>query len=257
MDYVLHNILMSLRVGTFNILNTSCRYAERKPLITETLRGLECDIIGIQEVNFDYNIEDISLPGYKLIRGQSTKPVMRATEAVFKIDGNCMLVKDTLRVLNTHTLVFSTQLHCALMVWVEFNELELLCVCLHLDAKNVNLRLTELKELFEFLDGFRDVPTIVVGDFNSKPGSAPYSLMSASFRSAYKEANGQEPILTFPTGLMGPHVVIAYNLTLDYIWFRGPWKTEKASLACSYSDVNLFASDHYAVRAALNGEDSG
>mmetsp|Transcript_10799 Transcript_10799/g.21141 ORF Transcript_10799/g.21141 Transcript_10799/m.21141 type:complete len:248 (-) Transcript_10799:3265-4008(-) len=242
---------MTLKVATFNILNTSCRYPERKPLITETLEGLDCDIIGLQEVNFQSNIEDISLPGYTVIKGQSREPIFRATEPDFRIDGNCMLIKENIRVIRDHTLVFSTVNRCALLVWVEFQGVEVICVSVHLDAKDVNKRLTEIQELLAFLDDYTGIPTLIVGDFNSKPGSVPYTLMSQTHVSAYKQALGEEPILTFPTGLMGEHAVIAYNLTLDYIWMKGPWTSTSAGIACSYADLNLFASDHYAVKAEL------
>jgi len=42
-----------------------------------------------------------------------------------------------------------------------------------------------------------------MGDFNAEPRSKTYEYLmnEAGFRSAYKEANGSEPEITFPTGL--------------------------------------------------------
>jgi nocturnin len=240
---------MELRVGTFNILNTSCRYPERKPLITETLRSLDCHIIGVQEVNFSKNIEDISLPGYTLLTGAITEPVVHAKEPEFRIDGNAILVRDGLRVTQTQTLVFQSKRRCALLAWIEANGAEFIFVCTHLDNRSVDVRLSELQELFAFLAAYESVPTIIVGDFNCNPKSPPYVLVSQTYKSAYVEVHREEPVLTFPTGLMGEHVALYYKLTLDYIWLKGPWTASQAEITCSYADETLFASDHYAVWA--------
>jgi nocturnin len=240
---------MELRVGTFNILNTSCRYSERKPLITDTLRSLDCHIIGVQEVNFSKNIEDISLPGYTLLTGAITAPIVHAEDPEFRIDGNAILVKDGLRVTQTQTIVFQSKRRCAILAWIEANGAEFIFVCTHLDARSDDTRLSEVQELLAFLAAYAPIPTIITGDFNCNPKTSPYVLLSQTYKSAYVEVHGEEPVLTFPTGLMGEHVCLYYRLTVDYIWLKGPWTASQAEITCSYADENLFASDHYALWA--------
>ena len=65
--------------------------------------------------------------------------------------------------------------------------------------------------------------TIVVGDFNADPGEPAYARMrAAGFRSAYAEANGAEPAVTWPSGLQAPAMDTDGDPDcLDYIWVRG------------------------------------
>jgi endonuclease/exonuclease/phosphatase (EEP) superfamily protein YafD len=60
-----------------------------------------------------------------------------------------------------------------------------------------------------------------MGDFNAEPRSETYKhLLSAGFRSSYVSANGNEPPITFPTGLKAPHMDTDPPMTLDYIFYR-------------------------------------
>ena len=42
----------TVRVVTYNILNTKDRYIEREPFLKETLHGFDADIVSLQEVAF-------------------------------------------------------------------------------------------------------------------------------------------------------------------------------------------------------------
>lgn len=59
---------MEVSLGTFNILNTACRYLERQPLILSTLKYMDCDFVGVQEVNYSVNLPPIESIGWEALR---------------------------------------------------------------------------------------------------------------------------------------------------------------------------------------------
>jgi mRNA deadenylase 3'-5' endonuclease subunit Ccr4 len=76
---------MNIRVGTFNILNTSCRYQERKELVRDTIKQMDCDVLGLQEINYNENLELFDLETYNLYFASLPTPMLKS-EPEFRID---------------------------------------------------------------------------------------------------------------------------------------------------------------------------
>ena len=88
--------------------------------------------------------------------------------------------------------------------------------------------------LLDWLDGAPTTDaTIAMGDFNADPDEPTYARMrGAGFRSAYAEANGAEPAVTWPSGLQAPAMDTDGDPgCLDYIWVRGAVRVVDARLA--------------------------
>jgi endonuclease/exonuclease/phosphatase family metal-dependent hydrolase len=95
-----------------------------------------------------------------------------------------------------------------------------------------------------------------MGDFNADPDEpAPVRLRAAGFRSAYAEANGAEPAVTWPSGLIAPAMDTDGDPEcLDYIWLRGDVRVASARLVFDRpapEDPTLFPSDHLGIAARL------
>jgi endonuclease/exonuclease/phosphatase family metal-dependent hydrolase len=95
---------------------------------------------------------------------------------------------------------------------------------------------------------------IVVGDFNAGPREPAYAAMSAAgFTSAYAGANGAEPPVTWPSGLVAPAMdADGEPDCLDYIWVRGAVAVEDARLVfdrAAVGDPTLYPSDHFGLAA--------
>jgi endonuclease/exonuclease/phosphatase family metal-dependent hydrolase len=95
-----------------------------------------------------------------------------------------------------------------------------------------------------------------MGDFNADPTEpAVQRIRSSGYRSAIAEANGNEPAVTWPSGLQGPAVdTDGRPACLDYIWLRGPVRAASARLAFDRpdpGDPGLFPSDHLGISARL------
>jgi endonuclease/exonuclease/phosphatase family metal-dependent hydrolase len=243
---------LRLKTGTFNILNSTDWYHSRRPLILNTITNMDCDVIGFQEVNFDVNGPDLqSIPGYQFIVGQSTSPITKAEFPDFKIDGNAALVKDDWTVESSETLVYDCQYRCALLIRLSKEGRKVLFVVTHLEWLDETIRASQVSQLLQRLEQSTDVPVVIAGDFNCYPDSISYFTMSLAFRSAYLEAEGQEPILTFPTGHTSPGVAVIRAGTVDYIWLRGPVSAASGRILTDFDSEEVFASDHYAVRVDL------
>ncbi len=58
-------------------------------------------------------------------------------------------------------------------------------------------------KLVGWLNQYRRVPKqVVAGDFNEIPTGLAIQYMKQSFRSAYADVHGREPLATFPTALV-------------------------------------------------------
>ena len=77
-----------------------------------------------------------------------------------------------------------------------------------------------------------------MGDFNADPAEpGPARLRDAGFRSAYAEANGAEPAVTWPSGLQAPAMDTDGDPEcLDYVWVRGAVRVESARLVFDRPD---------------------
>jgi endonuclease/exonuclease/phosphatase family metal-dependent hydrolase len=98
--------------------------------------------------------------------------------------------------------------------------------------------------------------TIAMGDFNADPDEPTHArMLAAGFRSAYAEANGAEPAVTWPSGLQAPAMDTDGDPDcLDYIWVRGAVRVVDARLAFDRpdpEDPTLYPSDHLGISAHL------
>jgi endonuclease/exonuclease/phosphatase family metal-dependent hydrolase len=127
---------------------------------------------------------------------------------------------------------------------------------LHHVVGDAALRDEQAAALVAWLGASPVATQVVVGDFNATPGEPTYARMvAAGYRSAYREANGDEPTVTWPSGLQAPAMdTDGRPGCLDYIWLRGAVAAESAMLAWhrpAVDDPTLYPSDHVGVAAVL------
>jgi len=239
---------MNIRVGTFNILNTSCRYQERKGLVRDTIRQIDCDILGLQEINYNENLELFDLEAYNLYFASLPSPMLK-TEPEFRIDGNAILIKKSFEVLSELKFVYSNQLRIAQILKVRKDDFEFLVVNTHLDHLSDSVRMTQVNELLEYLSNVPGDTCVCTGDYNFLPDSSPYYQMSKVFRSACFTVLNKEPQVTFPTGLIGKYADIDEYGCFDYIWSKGRIVPSACSVVRDCGSDSIWASDHYPVLA--------
>ena len=242
-----------LRVATLNILNLADRWEERLPLLLADMAALQPDLIGLQEVVYPMQQDRVlGAAGegrYEAFRGWAGRPEY----------GNSLLVKAPLEATDLERLDLGMQraAHRVRIVLPGGARLVFAVVHLHHVPGDAAARESQAVALLAWLDA---APThdamVVVGDFNAPPGEPAESRMrEAGFRSAYAEANGENPAVTWPSGLQAPAMdTDGAPSCLDYIWLRGALTAEDARLFAdrpAVGDPTLYPSDHVGIAAHL------
>lgn len=242
-----------LHVATFNILNLADRWVERLPLILTDMAALQPDLLGLQEVV--YVMQQDRLIGaagegyYATLRGWAGRPEY----------GNSLLIREPLAGRDVERLDLGLQRAAHRTVIDLPAGLRLLVAVTHLHhaVPATAERDEQAGALIDWLASAPDTDaTIVMGDFNADPAEPAYARMvAAGFRSAFTEANGAEPAVTWPSGLQAPAMDTDGDPDcLDYIWLRGAARAVDARLAFDRADPDdpsLYPSDHFGVAAHL------
>jgi endonuclease/exonuclease/phosphatase family metal-dependent hydrolase len=249
-----HNAPMDpLHIATLNIRNLADRWEERLPLLLADMAALQPDLLGLQEVVYPLQQDRVlgaaGVGRYESTRGWAGRPEY----------GNALLVREPLVAGDAERLDLGLT-RSATRVRIALPEgATLLAVVTHLH--HVTADEAERDEQARLLvDWVADAPSVdaqvVMGDFNAEPNEPTYARMrAAGFRSAYAEANGAEPDVTWPSGLEAPAKdTDGPPGCLDYIWVRGPVTVESCRLVFdrpAVDDHGLYPSDHLGLAARL------
>jgi endonuclease/exonuclease/phosphatase family metal-dependent hydrolase len=243
----------SVLVATLNIRNIADRWAERLPLLLADMAALQPDVMGLQECVFP--VQQDRLLGaagearYDTFRGWAGRPEY----------GNAILVREgvTAGEPERHDLGHNRSALRVPLEWPSGDRLAFVVTHLHHLVPDEAVRDRQAAALIEWLDSRRDgTPEVVVGDFNAEPVERAYARMvGAAFRSAYSEANGSEPAVTWPSGIQAPGMdTDGEPGCLDYIWLRGDVTAESARLTFdrpAAGDATLYPSDHIGLAARI------
>ena len=241
---------MKLRVGTFNILNTSCRYQERKHLVRLAIDEMDCDVLGIQELNLQVNCEVFDLDKYCMSTVLLPVPMIKPDPS-FRIDGNCVLVRKGIEVVKEERFVYSNQERVAQVLVLCKEGIQFTVVNTHLDHLSEEIRESQLTELLSHLSSSNHSNIICTGDFNFLPEGRPYNLISKTFKSSYLQIHLKEPQLTFPTGLIGDYADLDEYGCFDYIWIQNSISVQDSQVLRNCGSGQIWASDHYPLYSDL------
>ncbi|HEY8869903.1 MAG TPA: endonuclease/exonuclease/phosphatase family protein [Candidatus Limnocylindrales bacterium] len=248
----------SIHVATLNIRNLADRWDERLPLLLADMAALQPDLLGLQEVV--YPLQQDRLIG---AAGAGHYIALRAWAGRSEY-GNALLVRSSLESVAIDRLDLGNA-RSALNAAVQLpggGRIAIVVTHLHHKALEEGIRDEQARLLLDWIDPgsagneSSGTPQVVVGDFNAGPDEPAYRRMrAAGFRSAYLEANGAEPAVTWPSGLEAPGKdTDGEPDCLDYVWVRGPLEVESAGLAFdrpAVADSTLYPSDHLGLSARL------
>lgn len=248
-----------LSVLTLNLRNLADRWDERLPLLLAEFAVLQPDVAGLQEVV--YVMQQDRLLGasgagqYEARRGWAGRPEY----------GNALLLRagrswragssgegDRLDLGLARSAHQAVLRHSAGPI-----SMRVVNTHLHHEIDGAAQRDAQVESLLGWLDGLPPAQaSIVTGDFNAAPTEpACARMIAAGFRSAFREANGAEPDVTWPSGLIAPAMDTDGDpACLDYVWVRGAVRTVGARLCFdrpAVDDPTLFPSDHRGVLVEL------
>jgi endonuclease/exonuclease/phosphatase family metal-dependent hydrolase len=245
-----------LTVATLNIRNLADRWDERLPLLLADMSALQPDVVGLQEVVFpmqqDRLIGAAGARRYQSFRGPADRPEY----------GNALLVADELatRVTDVERLDLGLgRSALRLLLALDDRTTALIAVThLHHVPADEAARDEQARRLMEWIAAapVTDLQ-VVVGDFNAEPDEpACERIRSHGYRSAFAEANGADPDVTWPSGLQAPAMDTDGDPgCLDYVWLRGDLRARSARLAFdrpAVGDPTLYPSDHLGIVAELD-----
>jgi len=229
-------------VTTLNVRNTADRWRERAPLLVEQLADLDPDIVGLQEVR--------RFPGQARWIARHTGPqgppwaVRPAYKTGLKRFWEGVAVLSRLPVSGHDRQGLEGQSRVAQRVTVVLPDGGTLDVYnTHLADSDVGVRTAQARRLLAWMDERPDVAQVLVGDLNSRPGSAPIKVLTSRLRSAYALVHGTEPPKTVPG-----------NGVLDYVLVNDLVVVLDARVTLdrpSPDDPSLLPSDHFGVTATI------
>jgi len=240
-------------VATLNILNLADRWAERLPLILADMAALQPDLLGLQECVYvmqqDRLIGAAGEARYGVVRGWAGRPEY----------GNSLLVREPLVAAEEDRLDlgFNRAAHRAVIALPGGTSVLVVVTHLHHLGPDEAVRDEQARQLLEWLATAPPTDAqIVMGDFNADPAEPAVARMRANgFSSAYAEANGSDPAVTWPSGLQAPAMdTDGSPECLDYIWIRGAVRVASARLGFdrpAADDPTLYPSDHLGIVAHL------
>ena len=226
-------------VATLNVRNTADRWRERAPLLVEQLVELDPDVVGLQEVR--------RFPGQaRWIAREAGRPwTVRADyKTGWKALWEGIALLSRFPVTGHGRCRLGGDSRVAQRTTVELPDGRSLDVYdTHLADGHVDLRTAQARRLLEWMDERPDTPQVVLGDFNSRPGSAPVRVLTGRLRSAHALAHGSEPPRTAVGG-----GVLDYVFVNELVEVVDAWVTFDRP---SPADPALLPSDHLGVAARL------
>ena len=267
--------MTTLQIVTLNLANDLLYWHERAPLILAELERLAPDVVTFQEVSLPFNnaqwLAD-RLTGYTahLCAGTGHREHSEASAVLSRLP---VLEHDRLLLGAQHRVVQRVIVDAGGEHWEVAN------AHLHWSLRDDDVRAGQVRRLMSWLRG--DLPTVVCGDFNAKPGWRAVNAARERFVSAYAATHGgHEPEYTFPTPLwravpLGPigrrlvtrvvlpaftHRRAPWRTTLDYIFVDEQVCVETCEVAF---DVPLpgrpwvYPSDHLGLAANLRRRPDG
>ncbi len=251
---------IQVKVATINLHNRADRWSERRHLLVSQLIELAPDLIALQELSVpirqghwlckqvNYRLSGSGKIPYTLVQ----KPFQHLLQGALQAVG----VLSRLPVLYHESINLGYGGRVALRVHVELpshQTMDFVSAQLHDVAYEKEAREEQAMKLVGWLNSHKHVPIqVMAGDFNEAPGGLAVSYIKQSFRSAYEERYGREPLATYPTYLAATDAPAA---CLDYIFSSAAvQKVTHAGLfgnVAAREDDTLYPSDHVGLVATL------
>ena len=250
---------MRVELATFNIRNVTDRYTERMPHLGRAFAALNADIVGLQEVTTSDGgpgqpRQDDFLSGQ--VPERHYKSLLSPHAARSTWNNAIMYAVGEFSVHETLRLSTGRSAHRVLLMY-EGRSLWFANTHLHHVPEEPGIRAEQAQAIVGWMAAAPGADcTFIVGDFNTPPFEPAYQVMlRGGYRSAFAQANGAEPAVTWPSGIQAETMdTDGEPNCLDYIWYSGAVSVVSARLSANEhveGDPTLYPSDHFAIVATV------
>ena len=258
--------MFAFKAATINLRGRSRRWLARRHLLVGQLVDDLPDIVAFQEVSL--LIGQISWLARQVnirLTGDSRRPyrVIQMRHDRLRQTFQAVGIMTRLSVIYHDSLSLEFAGHVALRANVELpagaagtrrQSLDFVSVQLDPRPDGREVRLEQVMSLVGWINEKRRVPLqVIAGDFGEGPNGAAVAFLRQSYRSAYAEARGCDPLATYPTNLVQPQPVPA--VCLDYV-FLSPavYRVTAAGIfgdKAAADDETLYPSEHVGLQVGL------
>jgi endonuclease/exonuclease/phosphatase family metal-dependent hydrolase len=258
--------MFAFTAATINLRGRVDRWLARRHLLVGQLVDAAPDIIALQEVSLSIG-QGSWLARQVNIRltGDARRPyrIIQARRTHARHHFEAVGVMTRLPVIYHDSVSLGFEGRIALRVNVELpsgaagtrhQSLDFISVHLHHVSDEREVRLSQAMSLVGWVNEKRRVPLqVIAGDFNETPEGPAIVFMRQSYRSAYAEVKGGNPLATFPTNLGRPS--LDWAGCLDYVFISpAVYRVTEASIFCDLpaaDDDTLYPSDHVGLLVGL------
>lgn len=258
--------MFSFTAATINIRNRTNRWLSRRHLLVGELIDKKPNLIALQEISLSIG-QGSWLARQVNIRlsGDSRKPY-QIVQARRQHPGHwfeAVGIMTSLPILFHDSISLGLSGRVALRVNVEIpaersafrgQSLDFISLKLHDTYGDHQGRLEQAMNMVGWLNEKRHNPLqIIAGDFNDSPASPVIDFMRQSYRSAYCDFHGRDPIATFPTNLLQPPPSL--STCRDYVFISpSVYKITAARIFANkpaVGDETLYPSEHTGLLIGL------
>jgi len=257
-----------ITVATLNLKKGDLRWGERAPLLMDELVRLRPDVVGFQEVDLRLDqgnwlcrrFNDLIYGG----TGPGEHDPMYEIHHMANLRDNVALealaIMTGLAVSRHEGMAYLIRNRVAHRITIDAggSPVDFYNTHFHheLDAQGDEWRRLQAERLLEWMDrDGRNAPKVLVGDFNSPPGTGPIRILGERLVSAHALVHGREPHHTLtPMASILQGQEPPEGLVVDYIFVTPNVKALQAGVFCDAPDPpdpTLYPSDHLGVYATI------
>lgn len=239
-----------LRVATYNVhgcIGTDGQRSEGR--IAEVIASLEVDVVGLQELDLSRErsagVDQAGVIAEKLGWHRHFHAAMRRGDEHY---GHAIISRHPLTLRRAECLPGEGSFFCreqraavAMDVLTEFGAVHVINTHLGLGRGERRLQAELLTSADWLAARDEDAPLILLGDFNSLPGSRPHRLLSRHLRDVRQLVRPRRAHRTFPTAFPA--------LAVDHIFVNAA--LHPVSVSVHRTAVARVASDHFPLVAEL------
>lgn len=258
--------MFSFTVATLNLNAQADRWLARRHLLVGQILDTTPDIIALQSISLgigqggwlarqiNYRLTDRSRRPYRLIQARRLHP-RRFFEGIGVMTRLPVIYQDTINLGIDSRVALRVNIEIPAEKSVQRRQsLDFVCVQL---ADGVDAREARLEQMMKLVgwvnEKRRNHLQIIAGGFNELPDGPAIQFMRQSYRSAYSEKNGRDPLATYPTNLIRRPISIA--TCLDYVFVSSAvYRVADAKIFCdkpATDDETLYPSDHVGLLVSL------